>query len=109
MAGGSPKWLTCQVSSRTAIRVTPRPESPDYVFAFHDGDEIGPRMLARIARHIGLQPEDSLSGQSNERLTGNRIAAWTAPRTEGAEALLRIDTRNYDSPWAARGAPRESD
>jgi predicted RNA binding protein YcfA (HicA-like mRNA interferase family) len=31
---------------------------PDYVFAFHDGDEIGPRMLARIAKHTGLRPED---------------------------------------------------
>jgi predicted RNA binding protein YcfA (HicA-like mRNA interferase family) len=30
----------------------------DYVFAFHDGDEIGPRMLARIAKHTGLRPED---------------------------------------------------
>jgi predicted RNA binding protein YcfA (HicA-like mRNA interferase family) len=30
----------------------------DYVFAFHDGDEIGPRMLPRIARHTGLSPED---------------------------------------------------
>ena len=30
----------------------------DFVFAFHDGDEIGPRMLARIAKHTGLQPED---------------------------------------------------
>jgi predicted RNA binding protein YcfA (HicA-like mRNA interferase family) len=30
----------------------------DYVFAFHDGDEIGPRMLSRIARHTGLRPED---------------------------------------------------
>ena len=30
----------------------------DFVFAFHDGDEIGPRMLARIAIHTGLQPED---------------------------------------------------
>jgi predicted RNA binding protein YcfA (HicA-like mRNA interferase family) len=29
-----------------------------YVFAFHDGDEIGPRMLARIAKHTGLKPED---------------------------------------------------
>jgi predicted RNA binding protein YcfA (HicA-like mRNA interferase family) len=28
------------------------------VFAFHDGDEIGPRMLARIARQTGLRPED---------------------------------------------------
>ena len=31
---------------------------PDFVFAFHDGDEIGPRMLARIAKHTGLKPED---------------------------------------------------
>jgi predicted RNA binding protein YcfA (HicA-like mRNA interferase family) len=31
---------------------------PDFVFAFHDGDEIGPRMLARIARHTGLKPSD---------------------------------------------------
>jgi predicted RNA binding protein YcfA (HicA-like mRNA interferase family) len=31
---------------------------PDYVFAFHDSDEIGPRMLARIARHTGLVPDD---------------------------------------------------
>jgi len=31
---------------------------PDYVFAFHDGDELGPRMLARVAKHTGLTPED---------------------------------------------------
>ena len=31
---------------------------PDFVFAFHDGDEIGPRMLSRIAKHTGLQPSD---------------------------------------------------
>lgn len=31
---------------------------PDYVFAFHDGDEIGPKMLARIAKHTGLEPGD---------------------------------------------------
>ena len=30
----------------------------DYVFAFHDSDEIGPRMLARISKHTGLSPED---------------------------------------------------
>jgi hypothetical protein len=28
------------------------------VFAFHNVDEIGPRMLARIAKHTGLQPGD---------------------------------------------------
>jgi predicted RNA binding protein YcfA (HicA-like mRNA interferase family) len=31
---------------------------PDVVFAFHDNEEIGPRMLARIAKSTGLQPDD---------------------------------------------------
>jgi predicted RNA binding protein YcfA (HicA-like mRNA interferase family) len=31
---------------------------PDLVFAFHDRDEIGPKMLARIAKNSGLRPED---------------------------------------------------
>ena len=30
----------------------------DFVFAFHDGEEIGPRMLARIAKRTGLRPSD---------------------------------------------------
>lgn len=30
----------------------------DFVFSFHDREEIGPRMLARIAKHTGLKPED---------------------------------------------------
>jgi predicted RNA binding protein YcfA (HicA-like mRNA interferase family) len=33
-------------------------EYPDFVFAFHDGEEIGPRMLARIAKYTGLNPSD---------------------------------------------------
>jgi hypothetical protein len=28
------------------------------MFAFHDDEELGPRMLARIAKHTGLRPED---------------------------------------------------
>jgi predicted RNA binding protein YcfA (HicA-like mRNA interferase family) len=31
---------------------------PDAVFAFHDREEIGPRMLARLSKHTGLKPED---------------------------------------------------
>ena len=31
---------------------------PDFVFAFHDDEEIGPKMLARISKHTGLKPED---------------------------------------------------
>ena len=30
----------------------------DVVFAFRDGDEIGPKMLARVAKVTGLKPED---------------------------------------------------
>ena len=30
----------------------------DTVFAFHDGDEIGPRMRARIAKRTGVRLED---------------------------------------------------
>ena len=30
----------------------------DVVFAFHDNEEVGPRMLARIAKVTGLKPED---------------------------------------------------
>lgn len=39
-------------------RTLQRPGWPDYVFAFHDGDEVGPKMLARIAKATGLRPED---------------------------------------------------
>lgn len=39
-------------------KVLEHPNYPNFVFAFHDGDEIGPRMLARIAKSTGLNPED---------------------------------------------------
>ena len=39
-------------------RVLERDGWADVVFAFHDGEEIGPRMLARIAKQTGLRPED---------------------------------------------------
>jgi len=35
-----------------------RPGWPDVIFAFHTKEEIGPRMLARIAKNTGLKPED---------------------------------------------------
>jgi len=31
---------------------------PDVVFAFHDRDQLGPRMLARVAKRTGLRPEN---------------------------------------------------
>ena len=39
-------------------RVLERPGFSDFVFAFHDNEEIGPRMLARIAKYTGLTPRD---------------------------------------------------
>ena len=30
----------------------------DVVFAFHDGDEIGPKMMSRLAKKTGLEPAD---------------------------------------------------
>ena len=39
-------------------RTLQRPDWADFVFAFHEKEEIGPRMLARIARRTGLTPED---------------------------------------------------
>ena len=31
---------------------------PPMTFAFHDGEEIGPRMVAKIAKDGGLSPDD---------------------------------------------------
>jgi predicted RNA binding protein YcfA (HicA-like mRNA interferase family) len=39
-------------------KVLAKPGWPDVVFAFHDNEEIGPRMLARVAKVTGLKPED---------------------------------------------------
>jgi len=39
-------------------RILERPGWEDFVFAFHDNVEIGPRMLARIAKRTGLTPQD---------------------------------------------------
>lgn len=39
-------------------RILARPGWKDYLFAYHDGDEIGPPMMARIGRYTGLTPED---------------------------------------------------
>jgi predicted RNA binding protein YcfA (HicA-like mRNA interferase family) len=49
-------WIVKRTSG--SHRVLARPGWPDYVFAFHDSEEIGRRMLARIARSTGLRPDD---------------------------------------------------
>jgi len=49
-------WVTKRSSG--SHKTLAKPGFTDYVFAFHDRDEIGPKMLARIAKHTGLKPED---------------------------------------------------
>jgi len=34
------------------------PNFPNYTWSFGDGDELGPAMLARIAKKTGLKPSD---------------------------------------------------
>jgi predicted RNA binding protein YcfA (HicA-like mRNA interferase family) len=43
---------------RGSHRVLERTGWPDCTFAFHDSEEIGPRMLSRIARATGLTEKD---------------------------------------------------
>ena len=49
-------WLVKRQSG--SHRTLSRSNWPDFVFAFHDGEEIGPKMMSRIARSTGLRPED---------------------------------------------------
>ena len=39
-------------------RILGRSGYADFTFAFHDKEELGPRMLVRIAKHTGLAPGD---------------------------------------------------
>jgi len=43
---------------RGSHKILERPGWNNFVFAFHDGEEIGPKMLSRIAKSTGLKPED---------------------------------------------------
>ena len=48
-----------RVSSSGSHKQLENPEfSYEFTWAFHDGEEIGPKMLARIAKRTGLKPED---------------------------------------------------
>jgi predicted RNA binding protein YcfA (HicA-like mRNA interferase family) len=49
---------TIKRQAQGSHRILARTGWPDTVFAFHDGEEIGPRMLARIAKKTGLTPDD---------------------------------------------------
>ena len=44
--------------SGTSHAILERAGWPNYVWSFAVGDELGPRMLTRVAKHTGLQPRD---------------------------------------------------
>ncbi|MDE0146493.1 MAG: type II toxin-antitoxin system HicA family toxin [Nitrospira sp.] len=44
--------------TNSSHKVLERQGWTDVVFAFHDRVEIGPKMLARLAKTTGLKPED---------------------------------------------------
>jgi predicted RNA binding protein YcfA (HicA-like mRNA interferase family) len=66
---------------------------PDFVFAFHDGEEIGPKMLSRIAKHTGLEP-------NNLQLLRQRDQPGAQPDgpVRGFN-LARIGATRRSSPW----------
>jgi predicted RNA binding protein YcfA (HicA-like mRNA interferase family) len=51
-------WIERHLIKGSSHRQLTRSGYPDFTWAFHDTEEIGPRMLARIAKHTGLKPED---------------------------------------------------
>ena len=68
---------------------------PDFVFAFHDGEEIGPRMLVRISKHTGLVANDLYSWAPENRNTQNLLrsvkraaANWTADSDSSRQGVL---------------------
>lgn len=42
----------------TSHRILEREGWRDVTWAYHSGEEIGPRMLARLGKETGLEPED---------------------------------------------------
>jgi hypothetical protein len=47
--GGLAEWIPSPVEA---------PGWDNYTFAFHDGDEVGSKLLAQIGKKTGLQPDD---------------------------------------------------
>ena len=49
---------TVKREAKGSHKVLQREGFSGFGWAFHDRDEIGPRMLARVAKRTGLRPED---------------------------------------------------
>jgi len=51
-------WHIVIVRTSGSHRTLRREGWPQYRFAFHDKEELGPVMLKEISEHTGLRPED---------------------------------------------------
>ena len=51
-------WVEHHTVKGSSHQQLTRPGYADFTWAFHDTDEIGPKMLARIAKKTGLTPND---------------------------------------------------
>ncbi|MFN0063677.1 MAG: type II toxin-antitoxin system HicA family toxin [Myxococcaceae bacterium] len=51
-------WRPKTSSSGSSHVSLERPGWPDYTWAFHEGVEIGSKMMSRIAKHTGLKRSD---------------------------------------------------
>ena len=51
-------WARVDGRGHGSHHVLRREGWPDVVWAFHDSEEMGPKMMARVARQTGLRPED---------------------------------------------------
>lgn len=49
-------WTIKRISG--SHKILKHPQYNNFVFAFHDNEEIGPKMLSRISKHTGIMPED---------------------------------------------------
>ncbi len=50
-------WTVKARKGSSHLQLT-HPQRGEFTWAFRDSEEIGPKMLARIAKHTGLTPEN---------------------------------------------------
>ena len=51
-------WTEHHIIKGSSHQQLTRPGFAAFTWAFHDNEEIGPKMLARIAKRTGLSPHD---------------------------------------------------
>jgi len=49
-------WIV--IRQRGSHRIMSKTGYPDFTFAFHNKEDIGPKMLSRIAKYTDLTPND---------------------------------------------------